>query len=358
MSAAPAGAVEARPTDRGVLWRKQMARALGLAALGAAVALPLYAVTPGHRLPEGPPRPVRERTVDVQRLTADLRFDLERRTIAGEVLVRLAPLRPALDTVVLDAADLEIAGVEMLSAVDGLESTGPAEAGGERAAIGLEHAVEERQLRIRLPQPVPPGQPVLLRIAYSCKPTAGMYFFPASKRRAAQAWNYGEGGLHYGWLPLYNDTNDRFAVELRITVDRPYVALGNGTLAAVRDNADGSRTYRWVQEEEIPNYLLALDVGEFVEVPLDTAAVGERRVPLSVWTAPGEEDAVAHTFGDTPRMMEFFSRRFGHPYVWPKYDQVTLRDFDWAMETATMVGFSETYERRDGDPADSQPSFG
>ena len=340
MCAFRTGAAAADPAGGRSIWRRPVVQGLRLAVLASVAALPLYAITPGHRLPEGPPRPVRERMVDVQRLTADLRFDMERRAIAGEVLVELAPLRPALDTVVLDAAGLEIQTVEMLP-----------------DNVALEHAVKDRQLRVQLPEPVSPGRAVVLRIAYSCTPEAGMYFFPASKRRAAQAWNYGEGGLHYGWLPLYNDTNDRFAVDLRITVERPYVALGNGTLAEVRDNADGSRTYRWVQEEEIPNYLLALDVGEFVEVPLDAAQVGERRVPLSVWTAPGEEDAVAHTFRDTPRMMEFFSRRFGHPYVWPKYDQVTLRDFDWAMETTTMVGFSETYERRAGDPPDSQGSF-
>jgi aminopeptidase N len=323
-----------------------------LAALCGLVVAPLGAVTPGHRLPSGPERPVRERTVDIQHLTADLRFDMDRQTISGEATVRLAPLRSGLDEVSLDAAGLEIRQVQMLVEVRGFES---GSAG--TSAFDLAHAVEGRQLVIELPDGMPAGNTLTLRIAYAAAPKAGMYFFPATERRAAQVWNYGEGGLHYGWLPLYNDTNDRFAVDLRVTVDRPYVALGNGTLTETRDNPDGSRTFHWVQEEEIPNYLLALDVGEFVEVPLRPATVGDRQVPLSVWTAPGEEEAVAHTFGETPRMMEFFSRRFGYPYVWPKYDQVTLREFDWAMETATMVGFSETYERREGDPVDSQPSF-
>lgn len=316
-----------------------------LLILCALVAPPLGAVTRGHRLPEGPERPVRERTIDIRRLSAELRFDMERRSISGAATVELAPLRPGLQTVLLDAAALEIEKVELLSPE------------GDESLAALEQVVEGRLLRITLPEALSPGQAVLLRVSYAAVPEAGMYFFPPSETRAAQAWNYGEGGLHYGWLPLYNDTNDRFAVELRITVDHPYVALGNGALVEVRDNPDGSRTFHWLQEEEIPNYLLALDVGEFVEVPLDTATVGDRQVPLSVWTAPGEEDAVAHTFRDTPRMMEFFSERFGHPYVWPKYDQVTLREFDWAMETTTMVGFSETYERRAGDPVDSQPSF-
>jgi aminopeptidase N len=342
-----------RPLIRGSILPQPIGRVLvGLAVIGALVTPPSGAVTPGHRLPSGPERPVRERTVDIQRLTANLRFDMDERAIAGEVSVRLAPLRGGLDEVLLDAADLEIERVELVSIPEGQGSPSETE-----SATALDFAVEGRQLRISLPHPAPTGRSLVLRIVYSCNPTAGMYFFPATQMRAAQAWNYGEGGLHYGWLPLYNDTNDRFAVDLRITVERPYVALGNGVLTQTLDNPDGSRTFHWVQEQEIPNYLLALDVGDFVEVPLDTATVGERQVPLSVWTAPGEEAGVAFTFRDTPRMMEFFSERFGYPYVWPKYDQVTLRQFDWAMETATMVGFNETYERNADDPVDSGPSF-
>ena len=342
-------APESVAASRGARWRSVRRPSvrrvlLGVLIGGSLVTTPANAVTSGHRLPTGPERPVRERTIDIQHLSADLRFDMDRQTIAGEAAVQFTSLRPGLEAVSLDAADLEILTVELVL-------------GEPQSATVLDHAVEGRQLRISLPQPLPLGQSLTLRIAYSCAPTAGMYFFPATERRAAQAWNYGEGGLHYGWLPLYNDTNDRFAVDLRITVDRPFVALGNGVLAETRDNPDGSRTFHWVQEQEIPNYLLALDVGEFVEVPLDTATVGERQVPLSVWTAPGEEDGVAFTFRDTPRMMEFFSERFGYPYVWPKYDQVTLRQFDWAMETTTMVGFNETYERSADDPVDSGPSF-
>ena len=100
---------------------------------------------------------------------------------------------------------------------------------------------------------------------------------------------------------------------------------------------------------EFPNYLIALNVGEFVEVPLEPAHVGSRRIPLSVWTSPGTEEDVAFTFWDTPRMVEYFSDLFGYPYPWPKYDQITLREFDGAMETTTMVGFTETYQRRSGD---------
>ena len=298
-------------------------------------------ITRGHRLPEGEEHPVREREVDIQHVRADLRVDLEQETVAGTVAIRFTSLRAGLSQVSLDQAEL---------AIDSVELVGP--------ATPLPFATEGRKLRLTLAEAMDPGQIATVLIRYSCRPKSGLYFFPKSGQRAAQAWNYGEGGLHYGWLPLYNDTNDRFSVELNITVARPLVVLAGGVLAHTDENPDGSRTYRWVQEQPIPNYLLALDIGELVELPLAAAAVGERRLPLSAWTSPGTEDAARHSFQDTPAMVERFSELLRYPYPWAKYDQVALREFAiGAMETTTATGFSESHLHRPGDPPDSAPEL-
>jgi len=296
-------------------------------------------IVPGHRLPAGAERPVREREVDLLTIRADLRFDMERGELSGTLAASFRPLRAGTREVSFDAAELTIDSVVARA------PEGP-------AAFTL----AGRRLRVTLPRPLDPGEEGKVEIAYRGRPRTGMYFYPAAGSRAAQAWNYGEGGLHYGWLPLYNDTNDRFAVTLALTVARPLVALGNGRLAETRDNPDGTRTFLWVQEEPIPNYLLAVDVGDFRRVALPDARLARGPLPLAVWTAPGSEDAAAHSFAETPRMVEYFSRRFGHDYPWVKYDQVTLREFSGAMETATMVGFEESHLHRPGDPDDGQPA--
>ena len=321
--------------------RSQVGPRVPLALLVTVTALTLLpgvvpgAVVPGHRLPDGAERSVRAREIDVLRLSADLRFDLERERIDGVASIRFTPLRSELSSFFLDAADLSIESVELPDS--------PAE---------LSYSLEGRKLRIELPRPAGPGEELTVRIAYSCRPRSGIYFKPASRKGSAQAWNYGEGGLHYAWVPLYNDTNDRFAVEFRVTVERPLVALSNGRLVETVENRDGTRTFHWIQEEEIPNYLLAMNVGEFAEVRLEPARIGSRRIPLSVWGPPGTEEAIAHTFRNSTRMVEFFSERFGYPYIWPKFDQITLREFEGAMETTTMVGYTETYQRQPGDPVD------
>src|SRR4029077_4196494 len=169
------------------------------------------------------------------------------------------------------------------------------------------------RLNIALGEPVVLGRDATVKIAYAVNPRVGMYFFPKAEGHEAQAWNYGEGGLHYAWLPIYNDTNDRFAVEFIVTVPRGFTAVGNGVLDPPRENADGTRTFRWVEEKPIPNYLVTIDVGNFVRFPLADAKVGSTAVPLAVWGKPGIEEAAKYTFGNTPQMVEFFSERMGYP---------------------------------------------
>jgi aminopeptidase N len=313
-----------------------------LLAVAAIAAMPCAAqVLPGHRLPEGPERAVRERTFHIERYRADLRFDMEREEIAGTAAVTFSSLRSPLSELSLDAAGLAVTKVER---------------DGRAAPFRIDAAA--RRLNVTLDPPVSMGAQAAVSIDYSCRPAAGMYFFPAGNGRAAQAWNYGEGGLHAGWLPIYADTNDRFSVEWRITVPKSFSAVANGRLAETRENADGTRTFHWVQEKPIPNYLMTVDVGEFARVPLPDAKVGSTTIPLAAWTAPGTEAAAKFSFGNTGEMIEFFSRRMGYPYPWDKYDSVALREFAvGAMETTTATGFGESHLHREGDPPDSSPDY-
>jgi aminopeptidase N len=297
-------------------------------------------VVPGHHLPGGKERPVREREIDIRHIVADLRLDLDQETVEGRLTVRFTPLRNGLSALSLDAADIEVKDVTLAG------TTGP-----------LAFVVRDRALEVTLPRPLKTDETAELLIDYVGHPRIGLYFQPRAGRLAPQVWNYGEGGRHYTWLPLYNDTNDRFTAELRYTVARPYEALGNGVLKETRENKDGTRTFVWLQEKPIANYLLALDAGEFGRVTLDDARVKERQVPLAVYASPGRE-AGAFAFKNTPRMIEFFSERYSYPYPWAKYDQIALRNFAiGAMETTGLVGFEESNLHVEGDPPDSAPAF-
>ena len=318
-------------------------RRLDFAVVLAFIVSPVFSgPIPGHHLPTGVEQAVRERQVDITRLTADLTINMKRQSLDGAVTVAFVPLQAGVNVLTLDAADLDIDRVELVRAESSAE---------------LDFSVEDRMLQIALPVGLAPDDDLAVRISYEARPNTGLYFFAESKTRTAEAWNYGEGGRHYNWLPMYNDTNERFAVDFRITVDEPYVVLGNGMQQETKRNRDGSRTFHWLQDEQIPNYLLALNIGEFVEVPLADAEVGQRKIPLSVWTHVGDEDSAAFSFSKTPRMVEYFSELLGYDYVWPKYDQMTLRNFWGAMETTGMVGFTEGSLHYEGGLTDNAPQL-
>ena len=318
-------------------------RRLNVAILLTLFVSPAFSgLNPGHHLPTGMEQAVRERQVDIMRLTADLTINMQQQTLDGSVTVAFTPLQAELNRLTLDAADLDIDTVEFVRAESSTE---------------LDFSVEDRQLQIAMPSGLKPGDDLAVRISYKARPNTGLYFFAETKTEAAEAWNYGEGGRHYNWLPMYNDTNERFAVDFRVTVDDPYVVLGNGVQQETKKNRDGSRTFHWLQDEPIPNYLLALNIGEFVEVPLADAEVGQRKIPLSVWTHAGDEESAAFSFGKTPQMVEYFSDLLGYEYAWPKYDQMSLRNFFFAMETTSMVGFSEGALHYEGGLSDDGPQL-
>jgi aminopeptidase N len=63
-------------------------------------------------------------------------------------------------------------------------------------------------------------------------------------------------------------------------------------------------------------------VGEFAEIK-DTW----RGKPVLYYVPKGREADARRAFGQTPKMMEFFSRKIGVPYAYPKYAQVAALDF-------------------------------
>jgi len=326
---------------------KRFLAALALSACPALATNLAAQVAYGHRLPEGPERPVRERSYHIESYKAELAFDMEKETIAGTATITFLALRAPLSTLSLDAADLAVTKVER---------------GGRPQKFSTD--ADRFKLDVALDPPVAINESATVAIAYTVKPRTGMFFYPKSGKLLPQAWNYGEGGLHRGWLPIYNDTNDRFAIEFIVTVPKGLTAVANGRLAETRDNADGTRTFHWIQKGPIPNYLVTVDVAELSKVPLRDAKVplrgaeqGVKVVPLAAWTPPGTEEAARFVFGNTPDMVEYFSSKMGYPYPWDKYDQVVLREFSGAMETTTATGFSESELRRAGDPPDLSPDY-
>jgi leukotriene-A4 hydrolase len=75
-------------------------------------------------------------------------------------------------------------------------------------------------------------------------------------------------------------------------------------------------TFYFEQRVAVPSYLIAIVIGR-----LDSREIGPRS---RVWSEPSQVDAVAYEFGETEAFLQHAEAIMDQPYVWGRYDLVSL----------------------------------
>ena len=116
-----------------------------------------------------------------------------------------------------------------------------------------------------------------------------------------------------------------------------YLTLSNGQLTRQGPAGPGLRTDTWQMREPHAPYLVMLAVGDF-KIYQDTW----RGKEVNYYLEPQYASQAKAIFGQTPQMLEFFSRRLGVAFPWNKYSQIVCRDYPaGAMENTTASLFGE-----------------
>ncbi|MBI3578898.1 MAG: hypothetical protein HY089_05735, partial [Ignavibacteriales bacterium] len=151
-----------------------------------------------QQLPMGEFHPNRERTYDITHYKANLQIDWKNKKISGEATITFHSLTDA-SSFSLDAYWLSIASVQEYPSRSNLKFTST-----------------DSTLIFSFNRALRTTDTVSVVIQYSATPTAGLYFVdsPAGSTMLPSIYTYGEGGLHANWLPVYNDTNDKFSTEM------------------------------------------------------------------------------------------------------------------------------------------------
>ncbi len=272
----------------------------------------------------------------------DLALDWEKEEVYGEARLWLVPHAVARDSLSIDAKAFTFEEVRV-----------------ERPA-GIQVAAQRYdtfQLHLRLSRALRPGDTLVIRLRYRAHPNLldslsasetdlaisgrkGAYFINARGERPCvprQFWTQGEPESASAWFPTLDSPNQKTTQRLCITVSDTLKTLSNGLLVASEKLTGGLRRDCWELHQPHTPYLFALVVGNF-EVIRDKW----RDKELYYYMEP---DWVPHTstiFGNTPRMIEYFSQLLGVPFPWPKYGQVIVREFvSGAMENTTAVVHGE-----------------
>ena len=263
----------------------------------------------------------RSRSALPEHLRIELTLDLKLRSLAGRCATRLRVVEGGRCAVVFDAVGLE---VERVSA----------------AGRELPFAAGERELRVELGERAA-GEQVEVEIAYRAAPRRGLYFFgpdAAQPDRPRQAWTQGQDVDSPRWFPCLDQPGVKASSEVIVTVPAPFVALSNGVLVSERAGEGGGRTFHWRQDVPHAAYLVTLVVGEF-ESWKEMAGP----VALDYHVPPGRREDGERSFGNTARMVAFFSQKTGVPYPYPRYGQVCVTDFIFGgMENTTQTTLTDT----------------
>lgn len=293
------------------------------------LATPLAAQTNAERMAND--RYSRSHDYDLVHQVIELRdFNWDSLSFKGKVTTTLRALRPAFDSVVLDAGDL----LKVESVVPSVRVV----SNKTNALPPLKFEQIRDTLVVHLLRPARFGDTVSFVITYSgsVRNGRGLTFIEADSlppRRPRQIWSQGEDHDNHYWFPTYDFPNDKATWELTATVPKGFTAVSNGKLLSDTRTVAGVRTMHWSQDQPSATYLASLIVA-----PLVKLTDKWRGIPVDYYVYTGQDTTLARRlFSETPDMIEVFSQLTGVNYPWRKYAQTTVADFFGGMENVSAT---------------------
>lgn len=281
------------------------------------------------------PRSVRSRDVDQEHIRLEMRVDLEKQEFQGRAVHKVAAFKP-LSRLTFDAEEMIIHKAFLIT---------PSPQPGQ---VELKFERQTGSLTVLLDRTYQAGESIQVAIDYDVKrPQWGAHFVSPDSSEPDQPrmmWTQSEPNYARHWYPCIDTTADRMTSETVVTAAGPLFVLSNGALKSKTDNADGTRTWHWVQEKSHVPYLMSVVVGDFEAY--EQAWDG---IPVVSYVPRGKLALAKPTFERTPAMMAFFSKRIGYRYPWPKYAQICVDEYNWGgMEhtSATTLNLGTLHDEQ------------
>jgi len=287
-----------------------------------------------------------KRHVDLLHTRLEVSFDWEKQRLNGKANLKFKPYFYNISTIELDAKGFDLHKIAIKN--------------GE-TLVDLEYEYDSLILSLTLNREYTNTDTFHLYIEYTAKPNElpkggsstitgdkGLYFVnPLGKEenKPRQLWTQGETEASSCWFPTIDAPNERATQEILMTVEKDFKTLSNGLLIDQIDNGDGTRTDHWLMDQPHAPYLAMMAVGDFY---IEKEKWND--IEVSYYVDPEYATDAKAIFGNTPEMIEFYSKRLGVDYPWKKYSQAIVHDFvSGAMEntTATIHGSFVQNTRRE-----------
>lgn len=263
----------------------------------------------------------------------DLRFDFPKAQAYGKAWITLKPHFYPTDSLTLDAKYMDIKEVSLVKG---------------NSKSKLKYIYDSLQLHIHLDKVYKKDEQYTIFIDYISRPeevksegsaaiseAKGLYFINGDGKGQymTQLWTQGETEANSVWMPTIDKPNQKTTQEISMTVPSQMVTLSNGMLASQKKNPDGTRTDTWKMDMPNSPYLFFMGAGDFAIVKDKY-----KNIPVNYYVEKEYESVARKIFGETPKMIAYFSKILNYPYPWPKYDQMVGREYvSGAMENTTAT---------------------
>ncbi|SDQ70371.1 aminopeptidase N [Chryseobacterium soldanellicola] len=282
-------------------------------------------------------RATHTKVTELKHTKLKVNFDYQKEQMNGEEWLTAAPFFYPANELTLDAKGMLIHEVAL-------------DINGKKTPLKYDYSNDI--LKITLDKTYQKNQDYTVYIKYTARPNEvkqqgsaaindakGLYFInPQGKEtgKPTQIWTQGETESSSAWFPTIDKPNQKSTEEIFMTVPDKYVTLSNGIMKDSQKEANGMRTDHWVMDKRHSTYLFFMAVGDYAIVKDKW-----KNIPVDYYIEKEYEPYAKQIYGNTPEMIEFFSKKMGYDYPWAKYAQISGRDYvSGAMEntTATLHG--------------------
>ena len=180
-------------------------------------------------------------------------------------------------------------------------------------------------LTVQLAAPITAGEIIEVEVHYHGAPFyegwggfhwSGQYAFNLGVGFESDPHNLGKA-----WFPCIDDFHDRAIYEIFTTLPEPKMAVCGGTLLEIIDNGNGTKSYHWKIQDDIPTYLASVAVGEYINKPSSFISITGQEIPIGIYVRPSDTAKVNGTFQTLVPILGAFEQYFG-PYRWERVGYV------------------------------------
>ena len=139
------------------------------------------------------------------------------------------------------------------------------------------------------------------------------------------------------WYPCVDEFTDHSSYEFHITTSATNKAFCNGTLQSVTNNPNGTKTWHWNLNQNIPAYLASIAVAPFY-----TMKKTYNGIPVEWAIMPTDSAKTKNTFVNIGSALSTFTNAYG-PYRWDKAGYVAIPFNYGAMEHATSIHIGKAF---------------